>query len=128
MRKLTALLAVVLLVGCKDSKVSVDLQGVPPATQTQRYQIVINPHHKGDLLNPAAFLIDTEKGRVWEYNRFFISESGERQGQHFRPLEVLDDNGILGLTPLAFQELVDKVNTKKREREKTASTGQGKND
>ncbi len=36
MRKLTALLAVVLLVGCKDSKVSVDLQGVPPATQSQR--------------------------------------------------------------------------------------------
>lgn len=128
MRKLTALLAVVLLVGCKDSKVSVDLQGVPPAMQTQRYQIVINPHHKDNPLNPPAFLIDTEKGRVWEYNLFRISESGEHYAEHFRPVDVLDDNGILGVTPKAFQELLNRVNTAKREREKTASTGQGKND
>ena len=108
MRKLTALLAVVLLVGCKDSKVSVDLQGVPPATRSQRYQIVINSH-PFDGNNTQAFLIDTERGRVWEY--FPASTNDKvRYSSHFSKSYIIDEEGALGPTQQAFDKLHEMAN------------------
>lgn len=108
MRKITALLAVVAVVGCKDSKVAVDLQGIPPATQSQRYQIVINSH-PFDGNNTQAFLIDTERGRVWEY--FPASTGGkERYASHFSKAYIIDEEGVLGPTLQAFNKLHEMAN------------------
>lgn len=108
MRKIPALLAVVLLVGCKDSKVAVDLKGIPAASQSQRYQIVINSHpHDGS--NTQAFLIDTERGRVWEY--FAASTTGkERRYSHFNETFVIDDEGVVGPTQQDFNKLHEMLN------------------
>jgi hypothetical protein len=108
MRKIAALLALVVIVGCKDSKVAVDLQGIPPTTRSQRYQIVINSH-PFDGNNTQAFLIDTERGRVWEY--FPASTAGkERYSSHFSKTYIIDEEGLLGPTQGTFSKLHDAAN------------------
>jgi hypothetical protein len=108
MRKITALLALVAVVGCKDSKVAVDLQGIPPATQSQRYQIVINPH-PFDGNNTQAFLIDTERGRIWEYSPA-RTDTDERRSSNFSKTYIIDEEGVLGPTLDTFNKLHDAAN------------------
>jgi hypothetical protein len=96
MRKLTALLAVVLLVGCKNPTVSVELKGQPAVTAPPRYQIIINTQEWTGA-NAEAFLLDTQRGRVWAYNRFYEA-NGVGEGQHFFPIEIIDDEGAMGMT------------------------------
>lgn len=105
MRKITGLLAVVAIVGCNDPKVSVDLKGQPAMPAPPRYQIVINTHESTGR-NSEAFLLDTERGRVWKYNDFNISTG---MGEHFYPLEIIDQEGLMGMTPekwLSFGEFL----------------------
>lgn len=106
MRKIAALLALVVIVGCKDSKVAVDLQG--NVTQTQRYQIVINSHPY-DGNNTQAFLIDTERGRIWEYVP--ASTGGkERYSSHFSNTTIIDDEGVLGPTQHRYSKVHEMAN------------------
>jgi len=96
MRKLTALLAVVLLVGCKNPTVSVELKGQPAVPAPPRYQIIINTQEWTGA-NAEAFLLDTQRGRVWAYNRFYQS-NGVGKEENFYPIEVIDDEGVMGMT------------------------------
>lgn len=117
MRITTVLLAVVAIVGCKDSKVAVDLQGVPPATQSQRYQIIINPHPFNGS-NTQAFLIDTERGRIWEYNPF--TDGKEPRLSNFSEVNIIDEEGALGPTLHAFNKLHEMADQRRSESQRGA--------
>lgn len=95
MRKLTALLVLVLVVGCNAPKVSVELKGQTAIPAPPRYQIVINTH-KYDGGNTEAFLLDTERGRVWMYRPF---DELKQMVNHFYPIEIVDNEGVIGQTP-----------------------------
>jgi hypothetical protein len=111
MRKLTALLVLVLAVGCKDSKLAVDLQGIPPATQSQRYQIIANSAEWTGS-NSQVFLLDTVRGRVWGYSPHSPSTNIP---ENFSPIDVIDDEGVLGLTASRWQELIMLLKNKQKD-------------
>ena len=111
MRKLTALLVLVLAVGCKDSKVAVDLQGIPPATQPQRYQIITNlAEYTG--VNSQVFLLDTVRGRVWGYSPF---DPLDNTPENFYQILVVDDEGVLGTTKNQWYEIISLLKNKKKD-------------
>lgn len=71
MRKITALLSVALLIGCKDPKASVELKGQLDVPAPPRYQIIINTNYNNkEFQNPIAFLLDTQQGRIWYYKLY----------------------------------------------------------
>ena len=109
MRKIAALLALVLLVGCGDPKVSVELKGQPAAAAPPRYQVVSTTHGLAQ-----TFLLDTQRGRVWRYEPDAIGQS-----PRFQKIEIIDDEGVLGMTPGQFLQWREHT-----EREKQESTTQ----
>jgi hypothetical protein len=98
MRKLTASLVLVLVVGCNDPKVSVELTGQTAIPAPPRYQIIINTQEFTGA-NAEAFLLDTQRGRVWAYNRW-VPPGPEEPGtaEHFYPITIIDDEGVIGMT------------------------------
>lgn len=78
-----AALSVLALVGCDK------LQGKPEA-KAQRYQIVFNPNVRAD-----TFLLDTEKGKVWQLVKF---GSLEGQPTAWDSMDIIDNSGEIGMT------------------------------
>ena len=105
-----ALMVLGLMAGCNEPKVSVELEGQPVAP---RYQIVINTH-KRDGTSTEAFLLDAQEGRVWEYVPFIV---GSNTSSHFRPMDILDEQGKLGLPPLEWIEREERVNALQKAKE-----------
>jgi hypothetical protein len=120
MRKwLTRLLILlpVTVAGCDKPIITIDLKGqpnIPAQPAPPRFQIVINTH-KHDIDNgfpPQAFLLDTERGRVWGYEGF---TPVNKMPSHFWPLEVVDDEGQLGMTKEVWNKLRNMMASKKEE-------------
>lgn len=76
MRKITALLAVALLVGCREQ---------PAATSHGRYQIVKGAHPRN-----GTVLLDTDTGRAWELN-YLIDEGSPI----LIPIPIVDEEALL---------------------------------
>jgi hypothetical protein len=105
MRKLAALLVLVLTVGCNDPKVSVELKGQTAIPAPPRYQIIINTHERTGA-NAEAFLLDTQRGRVWAYGPY---NDKTKLVDHFGPIDIIDEEGVMGMTPEnwhSFQEFI----------------------
>lgn len=96
MRDITALLAITILGGCNDPKVLLELKGQPAVPPPPRYQIIINTQEFNGA-NAEASLLDTQRGRVWAYNRF-LEAKGLGTPEHFYPIEIVDDEGVMGKT------------------------------
>ncbi len=92
-QKLVVLSAAILLFGCNDPKLSIELKGQPAVPAPPRYQIIINTQEFTGA-NAEAFLLDTQRGRVWGYNRFVPPETME----NFYPITIIDDEGVIGMT------------------------------
>ena len=118
MRKITALLSVALLIGCKDPKASFELKGQLDVPAPPRYQIIINSQEWSGA-NAEAFLLDTQKGRVWGYTRFVPSiEMGKRPiEERFYPIRIIDDDGELGFTTEQYDHFLKWVESKENARE-----------
>jgi hypothetical protein len=116
MRKLTALLVLVLAIGCNDPKVSVELKGQTAIPAPPRYQIVINTH-KNDGGNTEAFLLDTERGRVWMYRPL---DESTQMVNHFYPIEIVDSEGVIGQTPKDWFSLNDLLKAERDAKEAKA--------
>jgi hypothetical protein len=74
------------LVGC--DKLSISGQ--------QRFQIVSNPNARID-----TFLLDTQKGKVW---RMVKITDLEGQPTIWEPMEIIDPDGEIGITPKTLLE------------------------
>jgi len=81
-----ALLSMLMLTGCDQL----------PSSGSQRFQIVFNPNVRAD-----TFLIDTQKGKVWQLSKF---TSVENQPTAWEPMEIIDPDGDIGVTPKTFFE------------------------
>ena len=82
----TALLSMLMLAGC--DKLSINGQ--------QRFQIVSNPNARID-----TFLLDTQKGKVW---RMVKITDLEGQPTIWEPMEIIDPDGEIGITPKTLLE------------------------
>ena len=126
MQKILPLLGLLIVVGCKDSKITVEHSGIPAAQASGRYQMVVNqPHFNNpygrDNSSTRVFLIDTERGRVWGYSPA-QEDSGLRFVEHFHEIDVTDKEGILGMTYLEWYKQMTEINEERlrRKREKEA--------
>ena len=82
----TALLSILMLTGCDKL----------PISGAQRFQIVSNPHARVD-----TFLLDTQKGKVWRMTRITDLED---QPTVWEPMEIIDPDGEIGITPKTLLE------------------------
>lgn len=64
--------------------------------ESKRFQIVSNPHARAD-----TFLLDTQKGKVWQLTKITDVES---QPTVWEPMNVIDPEGDIGITPKVFLE------------------------
>lgn len=78
-----AALSVLSLVGCDKLQSKAEVK-------TQRYQIVFNPNVRAD-----TFLLDTEKGKVWQLVKF---GSLEGQPTAWESMDIIDNSGVIGIT------------------------------
>ena len=67
------------------------------SSQAPRYQIVFNPSVRAD-----TFMIDTQKGKVWQMTKITDVES---QPTVWQPMTVIDSSGGIGLTWKEFTEI-----------------------
>ena len=81
-----ALLFSLLLSGCDKLQVN----------GSQRFQIVSNPNARVD-----TFLLDTQKGKVWRMTRITDLED---QPTIWEPMEIIDVDGDIGISPKTFIE------------------------
>ena len=81
-----ALLSILMLAGCDKL----------PSSGSQRFQIVFNPNVRAD-----TFLIDTQKGKVWQMTKFTDIED---QPTVWQPLDIIDPDGDIGVTPKVYFE------------------------
>lgn len=81
-----AVLSVLALAGCDQLQ----------SSQGQRYQIVFSPNVRAD-----TFLIDTQKGKVW---RETTITDVEGQPTIWKPMEIIDNNGEIGINGKEFLE------------------------
>lgn len=81
-----AVLSVLALAGCDQFQ----------SSQAQRYQIVFNPSARAD-----TFMIDTQKGKVWQLTKITDVES---QPTIWQPMVVLDGSGDTGINSKEFLE------------------------
>jgi hypothetical protein len=110
MRKITALLAVVAVIGCKE---------VSLMSGTGRYQIVGS--------RSDTFFIDTQRGRVWVLNPGFTVGEYDYP-RHFSRIDIIDGEKQLGVdwkqwmsTP-KLAELLMKMDEALKESEEKSST------
>lgn len=82
----TALLSILMLTGCDKL----------PISGAQRFQIVSNPNARVD-----TFLLDTQKGKVWRMTRITDLED---QPTVWEPMEIIDPDGGIGITPKTLLE------------------------
>ena len=82
----TALLSILMLTGCDKL----------PISGAQRFQIVSNPNARVD-----TFLLDTQKGKVWRMTRITDLED---QPTVWEPMEIIDPDGEIGITPKTLLE------------------------
>ena len=82
----TALLSILMLTGCDKL----------PISWAQRFQIVSNPNARVD-----TFLLDTQKGKVWRMTRITDLED---QPTVWEPMEIIDPDGEIGITPKTLLE------------------------
>ena len=104
MRKITALLSVALLIGCKEPLMLGTEKANPATEPSGRYQIVES--------RPDTFFIDTQRGRVW------VLRSARKIGKydyesHFYPMTIIDEENKIGMDwtkwktlPARFEETV----------------------
>lgn len=104
MRKITALLAVVLLVGCKEPLMLGTEKANPAAEPSGRYQIVES--------RPDTFFIDTQRGRVWVLRPAMKSGKYDYE-PHFWPVPIIDEENKIGMDfnqwrtlPMKFENAV----------------------
>jgi len=64
--------------------------------ESKRFEIIFNPNARAD-----TFLLDTQKGKVWQLTKITDVES---QPTVWQPLEIIDPDGDIGITPKAFLE------------------------
>ena len=82
----TTLLSILMLTGCDKL----------PISGAQRFQIVSNPNARVD-----TFLLDTQKGKVWRMTRITDLED---QPTVWEPMEIIDPDGEIGITPKTLLE------------------------
>lgn len=92
MRKITALLAVALLVGCREQ---------PAATSHGRYQIVKGV--AGSTAN-GSVLLDTDTGRVWGLVKYSPVESAI-----LLPIPIVDDPTLFKVSGDTFADFNEKM-------------------
>ena len=90
----TALLSILMLTGCDKL----------PISGAQRFQIVSNPNARID-----TFLLDTQKGKVW---RMVKITDLEGQPTIWEPMEIIDPDGEIGITPKTLLERYPPVKKK----------------
>ena len=90
----TALLSMLMLAGCDKL----------PINGQQRFQIVSNPNARID-----TFLLDTQKGKVWRMTRITDLED---QPTVWEPMEIIDPDGEIGITPKTLLERYPPVKKK----------------
>jgi hypothetical protein len=81
-----ALLSILMLAGCDKL----------PSSGSQRFQIVFNPNVRAD-----TFLIDTQKGKVWQVIKYTDLED---QPTVWQPMEIIDPDGDIGVSPKTYFE------------------------
>ena len=64
---------------------------------SQRFQIVFNPNVRAD-----TFLLDTQKGKVWQMTKYTDIEN---QPTVWQPMEIIDPDGDIGVTPKTYFDL-----------------------
>lgn len=64
--------------------------------ESKRFEIIFNPNARAD-----TFLLDTQKGKVWQLTKITDVES---QPTVWQPLEIIDPEGDIGITPKTFLE------------------------
>jgi hypothetical protein len=97
--KITALLLAIGLSGCDNTaKAPPAPLPIAPTTTTStgigRFQIVFNPQMRAD-----TFLIDTQKGRLWQLTQFSDLPGKPSAWQE---MDVLDYTGEIGTTYMQF--------------------------
>jgi hypothetical protein len=90
----TALLSMLMLAGCDKL----------PINGQQRFQIVSNPNARID-----TFLLDTQKGKVWRMTKITDLEG---QPTIWEPMEIIDPDGEIGITPKTLLERYPPVKKK----------------
>jgi hypothetical protein len=113
MRKITALLAVVAVIGCKEVSLMSGTEKDNPVAETSgRYQIV---ESRSDI-----FFIDTQRGRVW-FLRPEMKVGKYDYEPHFWPITIIDDENKIGMdsfkwwdTPRKWEELLQKWQSEKQ--------------
>lgn len=66
------------------------------SNEAKRFQIVFNQNARAD-----TFLLDTQKGKVWQLTKITDVEG---QPTVWQPLDVIDPEGDIGITPKKFLE------------------------
>lgn len=89
-----AVLSVLALAGCDQIQ----------SSQAPRYQIVFNPGVRAD-----TFMIDTQKGKVWQMAKITDVES---QPTVWQPMTVIDSDGGIGITWKQFIEIYPQTKKK----------------
>ena len=124
---IAASLLALALAGCKpssDSSQPTPPQGSTPSMGTPiasheplaRYQVVFGPHARAD-----TFLVDTQKGRIWQLVKF---KDIEGEPAAFDEIAVVDESGEIGMSAANFRrqyesEKTPKTQAKKAPREPT---------
>lgn len=62
----------------------------------KRFQVIFNPNARID-----TFLLDTQKGKVWQLTRI---TDVENQPLVWQPMEIIDVDGDIGISPKTFIE------------------------
>ena len=97
MRKITALFALVMIVGCKEGALILGTEKANPAAEPSgRYQIVES--------RPNTFFIDTQRGRVWVLQPASKIDKYDYE-PHFWPVPIIDDENKIGMDSAKWRTL-----------------------
>lgn len=103
--EIIALLLVLGMTGCDNTTkeppatplIAPSVPTTPISTGVGRFQLVINPQMRAD-----TFLIDTQKGRVWQLTQF---DDLPNKPTAWEEMDIIDDTGANGITHLQFRKI-----------------------